>query len=86
MKTDVAVVGAGPAGSTAAEAAAAEGVEVVLIDRKAEIGTPAGFSHSASIEGHWLAGAVKRALACAAFRPVFFPISGVQSCPFQSIR
>lgn len=40
MKTDIAVVGAGPAGSTAAEAAAAEGAEVVLIDRKAEIGTP----------------------------------------------
>jgi digeranylgeranylglycerophospholipid reductase len=40
MKVDVAVVGAGPAGSTAAEAAAAAGVEVVLIDRKAEIGTP----------------------------------------------
>lgn len=40
MMTDVAVVGAGPAGSTAAEAAAAEGVGVVLIDRKAEIGTP----------------------------------------------
>ena len=40
MKTDVAVVGAGPAGSTAAETAAAAGVDVVLIDRKAEIGTP----------------------------------------------
>lgn len=40
MKVDVAVVGAGPAGSTAAETAAASGVEVVLIDRKAEIGTP----------------------------------------------
>ena len=40
MKADVAVVGAGPAGSTAAETAAAAGVEVVLIDRKAEIGTP----------------------------------------------
>ena len=40
MKTDIAVVGAGPAGSTAAETAAAAGVEVVLIDRKAEIGTP----------------------------------------------
>ena len=40
MKADVAVVGAGPAGSTAAEIAAAAGVDVFLIDRKAEIGTP----------------------------------------------
>jgi digeranylgeranylglycerophospholipid reductase len=36
----VAVVGAGPAGSTAAEAAAAAGAEVLLIERKREIGTP----------------------------------------------
>jgi len=36
----VAVVGAGPAGSSAAEAAAAEGVRVLLIDRKREIGSP----------------------------------------------
>jgi len=40
MNSDIAVVGAGPAGSTAAEVAAAAGVEVVLIDRKAEIGSP----------------------------------------------
>jgi digeranylgeranylglycerophospholipid reductase len=36
----IAVVGAGPAGSTAAEAAAAQGAKVALIDRKEEIGTP----------------------------------------------
>lgn len=36
----VAVIGAGPAGSTAAEVAAARGAQVVLIDRKSEIGTP----------------------------------------------
>jgi len=36
----IAVVGAGPAGSTAAETAAAKGANVVLIDRKEEIGTP----------------------------------------------
>ena len=36
----VAVVGAGPAGSSAAEAAAAEGVRTVLIDKKKEIGSP----------------------------------------------
>ena len=36
----VAVVGAGPAGSSAAEAVAASGVEVLLIDKKSEIGSP----------------------------------------------
>ncbi|MDM7935714.1 MAG: NAD(P)/FAD-dependent oxidoreductase [Methanothrix sp.] len=42
MKRNVqlAVVGAGPAGSTAAETAAALGLEVVLIERKREIGSP----------------------------------------------
>jgi len=40
MKTDIAIVGAGPAGSTAAEVAATAGLDVVLIDRKTEIGTP----------------------------------------------
>lgn len=42
MKEDimVAVVGAGPAGSTAAEVVAASGTEVLLIDRKGEIGGP----------------------------------------------
>jgi len=38
--TEIAVVGAGPAGSVAAKAAAKAGAEVVLIDRKAEIGSP----------------------------------------------
>jgi digeranylgeranylglycerophospholipid reductase len=36
----IAVIGAGPAGSTAAEVAAACGANVTLIDRKSEIGTP----------------------------------------------
>lgn len=36
----VAVVGAGPAGSSAAEAIAAAGAEVALIDKKSEIGSP----------------------------------------------
>src|SRR2546430_5717928 len=49
---------------------------------KAEIGTPSGFSQSGSIDGHWLAGAVKRAFGCAAGRPQ----PGVQSSPFQSMR
>lgn len=38
--TQIAVIGAGPAGSTAAEVAAACGASVALIDRKNEIGTP----------------------------------------------
>src|SRR5262245_57046828 len=37
--------------------------------RIAAIGTPAGFSHSPEITGHCRAGAVKRALGCAALRP-----------------
>src|SRR4029079_15734774 len=49
---------------------------------KALIGTPCGFSQSASITGLCPAGAVKRAFACAAVRPQ----SGVQSLPVQSIR
>ena len=42
MKEDimVVVVGAGPAGCSAAEAVAAQGVEVLLIDKKSEIGSP----------------------------------------------
>jgi digeranylgeranylglycerophospholipid reductase len=40
VKADILVVGAGPAGSTAAEAAARLGAEVLLVDRKSEIGTP----------------------------------------------
>lgn len=40
MYADIVIIGAGPAGSTAAEVASAAGAEVVLIDRKAEIGSP----------------------------------------------
>src|SRR5512135_3312242 len=52
---------------------------------KAEIGTPAGLSQDGSMDGHWLAGAVKRELAWAALRPAL-PSAGVQSLPCQSIR
>src|SRR5262245_23189595 len=48
----------------------------------AEIATPSGFSQFGSIDGHCEAGAVNRALGCAAG----VPDSGVQSLPFQSIR
>lgn len=42
MKEDimVAVVGAGPAGSTAAQVIAASGMEVLLVDKNSEIGSP----------------------------------------------
>src|SRR5215470_7909837 len=47
-------------------------------------GTPLGSSHAGSIVGHCEAGAVNRALGCAAFAPVFLPISGVHLFPCQS--
>src|SRR5437667_9689667 len=48
------------------------------------IGTPFGFSQSGSIVGHCEAGAVKRALGCAAFAPVCLAIPGVHLLPCQS--
>ena len=50
-------------------------------NRKASIGTPAGSSHSAAIDGHCDAGVVKRAFGWAAGSSE----SGVHSLPFQSI-
>src|ERR1700733_11167668 len=50
------------------------------------IGTPSGSSHAGSIDGHCEAGAVKRALGCAAFAPVSFAIPGVHFWPFQSMH
>ncbi|WP_456482232.1 FAD-dependent oxidoreductase, partial [Methanopyrus sp.] len=40
MEFDVVVVGAGPAGSMAAWAAAEAGCDVLILERKAEVGTP----------------------------------------------
>lgn len=40
IKTDVLVIGAGPAGSSAARFAAKGGVDVILMDKKSEIGVP----------------------------------------------
>lgn len=40
IETDVLVIGAGPAGSAASKHAALGGAKVILIDKKAEIGTP----------------------------------------------
>src|ERR1700740_264655 len=48
----------------------------------AEIGTPAGSSHSGAMIGHWSAGVVNREFGCAAGSGE----PGVQSRPFQSIR
>src|SRR5579863_7739044 len=50
------------------------------------IGTPFGSSQAGSIVGHCDAGAVKRALGCAAFAPVEAAISGVQRLPCQSMH
>lgn len=40
MEVDVLIVGAGPAGSTTARFCAAKGIEVLLIDRRREVGYP----------------------------------------------
>src|SRR6266436_5911351 len=48
------------------------------------MGTPLGCSQAASMVGHCEAGAVKRALGCAAFAPVCLAISGVHLFPCQS--
>jgi hypothetical protein len=48
----------------------------------AEIGTPAGSSHSGAMTGHWPAGVVNREFGCAAGSGE----PGVQSRPFQSVR
>ena len=47
----------------------------------AEIGTPCGSSNFGEMLGHWLAGAVKRLLGCAAFSL----LAGVQGLPRQSV-
>src|SRR5580704_700271 len=52
----------------------------------APIGTPLGFSQSGSMVGHCDAGAVKRALGCAAFAPVSLAIAGVHFFPCQSVH
>ncbi|WP_457614670.1 FAD-dependent oxidoreductase, partial [Methanopyrus sp.] len=40
MEFDVVVVGAGPAGSVAAWVAAEAGCDVLILERKAEVGVP----------------------------------------------
>src|SRR5215475_5789276 len=53
---------------------------------KAWSGTPLGSSQAGSMVGHCEAGAVKRALGCAALAPVLPAISGVQRLPCQSVH
>ncbi|MDP3066418.1 MAG: NAD(P)/FAD-dependent oxidoreductase [Methanobacteriaceae archaeon] len=49
--TDVLVIGAGPAGSSAAKHAALNGAEVLMIDKKSEIGAPKRCGEGVSKEG-----------------------------------
>lgn len=51
IKTDILVVGAGPAGSSAAKHAALNGANVLMIDKKSEIGTPKRCAEGVSKEG-----------------------------------
>lgn len=51
IETDIVVVGAGPAGSLAAREAAIHGADVLLIDKKAEIGSPKRCAEGVSKQG-----------------------------------
>jgi len=51
FETDVLVVGAGPAGSIAAKHAALGGADVILIEKKSEIGSPKRCAEGVSKEG-----------------------------------
>ena len=51
LETDILIIGAGPAGSMAAKHAALNGAEVLLIDRKSEIGSPKRCAEGVSKDG-----------------------------------
>ena len=51
IETDVLVIGAGPAGSSTAKHAAHNGADVIMIDRKSEIGAPKRCAEGVSKEG-----------------------------------
>lgn len=51
IETDVLVIGAGPAGSSAAKHAAINGAEVLMIEKKSEIGTPKRCAEGVSKDG-----------------------------------
>jgi len=51
IKTDILVIGAGPAGSSAAKHAALNDAKVIMIDKKSEIGSPKRCAEGVSKEG-----------------------------------
>ncbi len=51
IETDVLVIGAGPAGSSTAKYAAQNGADVILMDKKSEIGAPKRCAEGVSKEG-----------------------------------
>ncbi|WP_409199343.1 NAD(P)/FAD-dependent oxidoreductase [Methanobrevibacter sp. DSM 116169] len=51
IETDILVIGAGPAGSTAAKHAAMGGAKVILMDKKSEIGSPKRCAEGVSNNG-----------------------------------
>ena len=51
IETDVLVIGAGPAGSSTAKHAALNGAQVILMDKKSEIGSPKRCAEGVSKEG-----------------------------------
>ncbi len=51
IETDILVIGAGPAGSTAAKHAAIGGASVIVIDKKSEIGSPKRCAEGVSKDG-----------------------------------
>ncbi len=51
IETDILVIGAGPAGSSTAKHAALNGAEVILMDKKSEIGAPKRCAEGVSKEG-----------------------------------
>ncbi len=51
IETDVLVIGAGPAGSSTAKHAALNGADVILMDKKSEIGAPKRCAEGVSKEG-----------------------------------
>jgi digeranylgeranylglycerophospholipid reductase len=51
IKTDVLVIGSGPAGSSAAKHAALGGADVIIIDKKSEIGAPKRCAEGVSKKG-----------------------------------